>query len=75
MTISDEVKFGVIEGHIVSDCPLVDLVKVLLKLTGIFFCLDTIANAGIISKTGYERVSNFLINIANQNQEEKGSND
>ena len=46
MTISDEVKFGVIEGHIVSDCPLVDLVKVLLKLTGIFFCLDTIANAG-----------------------------
>jgi hypothetical protein len=33
---------------------------------------EVIANAGIISKTGDERVSNFLINIANQNQEEKG---
>ena len=29
MTISDEVKFGVIECHIVSGCPLVDLAKVL----------------------------------------------
>ena len=54
LTISDEVKFGVIECHIVSGCPLVDLVKVLLKLTGVFVCLNTIANAGIISKTGYE---------------------